>query len=150
MVAVGTRITPRPLAQIAACAANAPGFTRVKRRRHMVLKLHALQQPLALRSKRARRKRKTTVTAQTQTRQIEGSVDLVKSPVPWSEKPNDIKPNVTVRHGADVAAYAAAIALAGAAAWFSISGMVVLFPGSPMSVIAMAVAMESAKLVTAG
>jgi hypothetical protein len=55
-----------------------------------------------------------------------------------------------VRHGAEVAAYTAAIALAGAAAWFSISGMVVLFPGSPMSVIAMAVAMESAKLVTAG
>src|SRR5712675_2976236 len=43
-----------------------------------------------------------------------------------------------------------AIALAGAAAWFSIRGMVVLFPGSPMSVIAMAVAMEAAKLVTAG
>jgi uncharacterized coiled-coil protein SlyX len=56
------------------------------------------------------------------------------------------------RHGAagDLAAYGAAIALAGAAAWFSIRGMVVLFPGSPMSVIAMAVAMEAAKLVTAG
>jgi hypothetical protein len=50
----------------------------------------------------------------------------------------------------DVLAYAAAIALAGAAAWFSIWGMVVLFPGAPMSVIAMAVSMESAKLVTAG
>jgi hypothetical protein len=49
-----------------------------------------------------------------------------------------------------MAAYIAAIALAGAAAWFSIRGMVVLFPGSPMSVIGMAVAMESAKLVTAG
>jgi hypothetical protein len=40
--------------------------------------------------------------------------------------------------------------LAGAAAWFSIRGMVILFPGSPVSVIAMAVAMECAKLVTAG
>jgi hypothetical protein len=49
-----------------------------------------------------------------------------------------------------VTAYTAAIALAGAAAWFSIRGMVVLFPGSPMSVVGMAVAMESAKLVTAG
>jgi hypothetical protein len=47
-------------------------------------------------------------------------------------------------------AYLAAVALAGAAAWFSVRGMVVLFPGSPLSVIAMAVAMESAKLVTAG
>jgi hypothetical protein len=56
------------------------------------------------------------------------------------------------RHGAviDVVAYTAAVALAGAAAWFSIRGMVVLFPGSPNSVIAMAVAMEAAKLITAG
>jgi hypothetical protein len=56
------------------------------------------------------------------------------------------------RHGAavDLAAYAAAVALAGAAVWFSIRGMVVLFPGSPTSVIAMAVAMEAAKLITAG
>jgi hypothetical protein len=53
-------------------------------------------------------------------------------------------------NAADVTAYVAAIALAGAAAWFSIRGMVVLFPGSPMSVVEMAVAMESAKLVTAG
>ena len=47
-------------------------------------------------------------------------------------------------------AYVAAIALAGAAAWFSIRGMVVLFPGAPMSVVGMAIAMEGAKLVTAG
>jgi hypothetical protein len=52
--------------------------------------------------------------------------------------------------GIDAAAWLAAVALAGAAAWFSIRGMVVLFPGSPMSVVAMACAMESAKLVTAG
>jgi hypothetical protein len=56
------------------------------------------------------------------------------------------------RHGAaiDVIAYIAAVALAGAAAWFSIRGMVVLFPGSPNSVIAMAISMEAAKLITAG
>ena len=55
------------------------------------------------------------------------------------------------RHRAvDAMAYAAAIALAGAAAWFSIRGMVVLFPGAPSSVVAMAVTMETAKLVTAG
>jgi hypothetical protein len=47
-------------------------------------------------------------------------------------------------------AYTAAIALAGAAAWFSIHGMVVLFPGAPLSVVGMAIAMEGAKLVTAG
>ncbi len=57
---------------------------------------------------------------------------------------------VTVTSRTDVTAYVAAIALAGAAAWFSIRGMVVLFPGAPQSVVAMAISMEVAKLVTAG
>jgi hypothetical protein len=99
----------------------------------------------ALRVKRLRRKRKTRAG--------------VTAPIPTAkitqlEKPNDINASVTLArpgmHASDVTAYVAAIALAGAAAWFSIRGMVVLFPGAPMSVIAMAVAMESAKLVTAG
>jgi hypothetical protein len=51
--------------------------------------------------------------------------------------------------GVDVAAYMAAIALAGVAAFFSIRGMAVLFPGAPAAVVAMAGAMEAAKLVTA-
>ncbi len=46
-------------------------------------------------------------------------------------------------------AYAAAITLASAAAFFSIKGMVVLFPGTPQAVVGMAIAMESAKLVAA-
>jgi hypothetical protein len=92
----------------------------------------------ALRAKRARKKRKTV------------TVPVSQLKFEAAEKPNDIKSNVTVRHGANVAAYTAAIALASAAAWFSIRGMVVLFPGSPMSVVGMAVAMEGAKLVTAG
>jgi hypothetical protein len=52
--------------------------------------------------------------------------------------------------GADVAAYAAAIALAGIAAVFSIRGMMALFPGAPVLVVIMAGAMEGGKLVTAG
>src|SRR5260221_2608652 len=52
--------------------------------------------------------------------------------------------------GIDVAAYTAAIVLAGAAAFFSIKGMVVLFPGAPLAVAAMAVALEGAKVATAG
>jgi hypothetical protein len=48
--------------------------------------------------------------------------------------------------GVDVAAYAVAFSLAGIAAWFSIHGMVVLFPGAP-AIIAMAAIMEAAKLV---
>jgi hypothetical protein len=52
--------------------------------------------------------------------------------------------------GTDLAAYLAVIALAGAAAFFSVKGMVVLFPGAPAAVVGMALAMESAKLVTTG
>jgi hypothetical protein len=50
----------------------------------------------------------------------------------------------------DIAAYTAAIALASVAALFSVKGMVQLFPGTPLLIIAMAVAMEAAKLITAG
>src|SRR5262245_6208595 len=49
----------------------------------------------------------------------------------------------------DIAAYVALVALAGAAAWFSVGGMAVLFPGRLLSVVLMTVAMESSKLVTA-
>ena len=71
--------------------------------------------------------------------------------------PENVKPLKSVRplrdssaRAADVLAYMVAIGLAGCAAWFSIKGMVVLFPGAPLAVVAMAIAMESAKLVTAG
>jgi hypothetical protein len=50
----------------------------------------------------------------------------------------------------DVTAYLAAIGLASVAALFSVKGMVQLFPGAPLLIIAMATMMESAKLVTAG
>jgi hypothetical protein len=66
-----------------------------------------------------------------------------KSPV---TAPPAVTPAVTVTMpataGIDLAAFAAAIALAGTAAFFSIRGMVVLFPGAPLAVVAMAVAME--------
>ncbi len=114
----------------------------------------------ALRARRHRAKRKEATVTQP------GN--------PGFEKGNDFKGNVTVtrRRGvtprnadesktvirfaqprwqvADGAAYAAAIGLATVAAWFSIKGMVVLFPGAPIAVVAMAVAMEVAKLVTVG
>jgi hypothetical protein len=48
----------------------------------------------------------------------------------------------------NVLAYAVAIALAGIAAYFSIRGMIVLFPGAPTAIVIMGVAMEAAKLVT--
>jgi hypothetical protein len=57
---------------------------------------------------------------------------------------------VTSTAGVDVAAYPAAITLAGLAAFFSIKGMTVIFPAMSTAVVAMAGAMEAAKLVTAG
>jgi hypothetical protein len=48
----------------------------------------------------------------------------------------------------NVLAYAVAVALAGIAAYFSIRGMIVLFPGAPTAIVVMGVAMEAAKLVT--
>jgi hypothetical protein len=45
-------------------------------------------------------------------------------------------------------AYAVAVSLAGIAAYFSIRGMIVLFPGAPTAIVIMGVAMEAAKLVT--
>jgi uncharacterized coiled-coil protein SlyX len=123
----------------------------------------------ALRAKRYRRARKQGGKRDGRATARQPNRDGEPAPVgqaPQDEKNNEIKPSVTVhvapplapsadawaRHGAaaDVVAYMAAIALAGAAAWFSVRGMVVLFPGSPNSVIAMAVAMEAAKLITAG
>jgi hypothetical protein len=65
-------------------------------------------------------------------------------------RPAPVTVTVPATAGIDLAAYVAALALAGVAAFFSISGMVVLFPGAPLAVVAMAVAMEGAKLVTAG
>jgi uncharacterized coiled-coil protein SlyX len=64
----------------------------------------------------------------------------------------DIAPVTALRNGStiDVAAYAAAVALAGAAAFFSVKGMVTLFPGAPLAIVGMAATMESAKLITAG
>src|SRR5258708_35661600 len=53
------------------------------------------------------------------------------------EKPNDFKSDVTVFVGrwnvADVTAYVAAFALAGAAAWLRLRGMGGVFPGAPPS-----------------
>ena len=48
----------------------------------------------------------------------------------------------------DLLAYAVAISLAGTAAYFSIRGMMVLFPGAPTAIVIMGLAMEAAKLVT--
>ena len=48
----------------------------------------------------------------------------------------------------NVLAYVVAVALAGIAAYFSIRGMIVLFPGAPTAIVVMGVAMEAAKLVT--
>jgi hypothetical protein len=49
----------------------------------------------------------------------------------------------------DVTAYAVAIGLASVAALFSVKGMLHLFPGAPILIVAMASMMEAGKLLTA-
>ena len=50
----------------------------------------------------------------------------------------------------DVLAYAVAVGLAGCAAWFSLKGLAVLFPGAPIAIVVMGSMMEAAKLVACG
>jgi hypothetical protein len=94
--------------------------------------------PGALRQRRYRARRKRV------TRNV---TPVVTPPAPAKLVTPAVTP-VTLA-GIDLAAYAATVALAGAAAWFSVRGMTVLFPGAPLSVTVMAVAMEGSKLVTA-
>src|SRR5258708_33658328 len=101
----------------------------------------------AQRQARYRKKRKPVVTPRT------SAPPAVAHPTalpPLTGR--DIAPVTAPRNGStiDFAAYTAAIALAGAAAWFSIRGMVVLFPGAPLAIVGMAATMEGAKLITAG
>jgi hypothetical protein len=99
----------------------------------------------ALRAKRDRGMRKIQPA-------VKAPVSLAE--IPHGEKPSGIKAAVTVAHptgrAADVMAYTAAIALASVAALLSVRGMVQLFPGTPLLIIAMASMMEASKLVTAG
>ena len=77
--------------------------------------------------------------------------DTVLAPVPFVTPAfRPVRAAAEPAAGADVAAYTAAIALAGVAAWFSVRGMTVLFPGAPSSVMVLAVTMEGTKLVTTG
>jgi len=92
----------------------------------------------ALRQRRYRKRRKSVTRNATVTPEIVKPSKAVR-PLPESAS-----------RAADMLAYMVAIGLAGCAAWFSIKGMVVLFAGAPVAVVAMTVAMESAKLVTAG
>jgi hypothetical protein len=50
----------------------------------------------------------------------------------------------------DAMAYAVAVGLAGVTASFSVRGMIVLFPGLPASIVALAVACEASKLIGVG
>jgi len=65
-------------------------------------------------------------------------------------KAASITPSATPSIGVDVAAYVAAIGLASVAALFSVRGMVQMFPGTPLLIVAMASMMEASKLIAAG
>jgi hypothetical protein len=77
--------------------------------------------------------------------------------VPQSAPPNETpsaqiqrEPDVTADyHGLRVLTFTAAIALPAVAAYFSITGTTILFPGAAIAVVAMAATMECGKLVGA-
>jgi hypothetical protein len=72
------------------------------------------------------------------------TVAAVASPVA-----RPVAPPATEQSGLiTLAAYTAAIGLAAAAAYFSIRGMVVLFPSAPTAIVAMATVMEASKLIS--
>jgi hypothetical protein len=102
----------------------------------------------AQRQARFRNKRKLVVTARRS-----ASPAPIALPTPPPQAGRDIPPVTAPRDGnatIDVAAYTAAIGLASVAALFSVKGMVQLFLGTPVLIIAMASMMEASKLVTAG
>jgi hypothetical protein len=86
----------------------------------------------------------------TRTERDGGTLPAPVTPPEWRTMARVERP--ARRHGApgDFAAYTTAIGLASVAALFSIQGMVQLFPGAPLLIIAMASMMEAGKLVTAG
>ena len=75
---------------------------------------------------------------------------IVHSPLGAAAVPEVIGPALGARTTGfvNVLAYAVAVSLAGIAAYFSIHGMIVLFPGAPTAIVIMGLAMEAAKLVT--
>jgi hypothetical protein len=65
--------------------------------------------------------------------------------------PRDERPSLPLHSSiADLLAYGVACGLAGIAAWFSLRGLAVLFPGAPHEIIVMGAIMEAAKLIACG
>jgi hypothetical protein len=78
------------------------------------------------------------------------------TPPAIDKEPVDRNATVTVKvpvahdRGSNLVAYAAAVALAGVGAYFSVGGMAEIFPGLSIAMMAFAGTLEAAKLVTAG
>jgi len=66
---------------------------------------------------------------------------IMAAPAPVTRRPGRL---------GDLLAYAAAVGLAGIAAWFSLKGLAVLFPGSPVAILVMGATMEGSKIIAAG
>jgi hypothetical protein len=69
---------------------------------------------------------------------------------PGTQPPAPQEPRSRGLAVADILAYAVAAGLASIAAWFSLKGLVTLFPGSPIAIMVMGATMEAAKLIAAG
>src|SRR5262249_46669607 len=66
---------------------------------------------------------------------------VMAAPAPVTRRPGRL---------GDLLAYTAAVGLAGIAAWFSLKGLAVLFPGSPVAILVMGATMEGSKIIAAG
>jgi hypothetical protein len=68
----------------------------------------------------------------------------------WGRRgPVSAAPRGSGMDGLDVLAVLAALSLAGVAAWFSVHGMIVLFPGNPAAALWLGISLEGAKIITA-
>jgi hypothetical protein len=77
---------------------------------------------------------------------------VTETPEAPAAEPRNERPSLPVHSGriADLLAYAVAVGLAAIAAWFSLRGLAVLFPGAPHEIVVMGAIMEAAKLVACG
>ena len=123
-------------------------FTPEEALSHLKANTHLLGNVSAM-AKAWRRSRSTVREWQKAWQQQGDRPTSVRKTGPLSVEPA-LPPPEAASPAFDVAAYIAAISLAGVAAYLSISGLVVLFPGAPAAVAAMAATMETAKLIAAG
>jgi MarR family len=91
-------------------------------------------------------RRLTEVSDELVTEELPDSLPVAASDRP----PSSPRAGRNAHHLADMLAYAVACGLAAIAAWFSLKGLRVLFPGAAYEIVVMGAIMEAAKLIACG